>query len=171
LQLWHLFSSQKSVQTSHGFSYIERMASFLCKPREISLCIFIKKFMWRLYTETITAKALRTFISIYILLKSERLSVGTKLTLHKALIRFMLTYAYPALKFVMESYLLKFQYLQNKVMHAIGNLPRRTPTHDLHVMFKILYLNSFVTKLCRQQATVIVNHANFSICSIGQGAS
>jgi len=31
---------------------------------------------WKLHTETIAAKALRIFISIYPILKSERLSVG-----------------------------------------------------------------------------------------------
>jgi len=51
--------------------------------------------MWRLYTETITAKALRTFISVYPILKSERLSVNTKLTLDKVLIRSIMTYACP----------------------------------------------------------------------------
>jgi hypothetical protein len=35
--------------------------------------------------ETIEAKAFRTFIRIYSLLKSERLSTNIKLTLHKAL--------------------------------------------------------------------------------------
>jgi hypothetical protein len=39
------------------------------------------------------AKAFRTFIRIYSLLKSERLSAKIKLTLHKALIRSVMTYA------------------------------------------------------------------------------
>jgi hypothetical protein len=40
---------------------------------------------WRLYIETIEAKAFRTFIRLYSLFESERLSVIIKLTLHKAL--------------------------------------------------------------------------------------
>jgi len=35
--------------------------------------------------------------------------------------------------------------------------------------FRILYLHDFVTKLCMQQATVILNHENVNICNIGQG--
>jgi hypothetical protein len=46
--------------------------------------------------ETIGAKALQIFISIYPFHKSERLSVGTKLILYKALIRSILTYPCPA---------------------------------------------------------------------------
>jgi hypothetical protein len=47
----------------------------------------------------IAAKALRIFISIYHLLKNECLSVGTKLTLYKALVKSILTYACPAWEF------------------------------------------------------------------------
>jgi hypothetical protein len=57
-----------------------------------------------------------------------------------------------------DSYLLKLQRLQNKVLCTIGNSPRRTPTRDLHMTFKSPYLYDFITKLCRQQATVTLNH-------------
>jgi len=61
------------------------------------------------------------------------------------------------------------QHLQNKVLHTIGNLPRCTPIGNLHVAFKIPYLYDFITKLCRQQATVILHHENVNIHNIGQG--
>jgi hypothetical protein len=59
--------------------------------------------------------------------------------------------------------------LQNGVLRNTGNLPRGTPTRDLHVAFKIPYLYDFVTELCRQQVTVIPNHKNINIHKIGQG--
>jgi hypothetical protein len=121
--------------------------------------IFGKKNYMKLHIETIAAKASRMRTSIYPLLKSEGLSVGTELTLYKALIRSILTYSCPAWEFTADSYLLQLQRLQNKVLRTIGNLPRHTPTRDLH-MFKIPYSNDFVTKLCREQATVILNHEN-----------
>jgi hypothetical protein len=117
----------------------------------------------------VSSKALRISISIYPLLKTECLSVSTKLTLYKTLIRSVLTYACPAWEFAADSHLLKWQRLQNKVLRTIGNLPRRTLTRDLHMAFKITYLNDFFTKLCRQQATVIPNHENVNIGNIGQG--
>jgi hypothetical protein len=57
--------------------------------------IFDKKITWRLHIEMIEAKAFRTFIRVYSLFKSERLSANIKLTLHKALIRSVMTYAAP----------------------------------------------------------------------------
>jgi hypothetical protein len=58
--------------------------------------VFDKRMTWRLHIEKIEAKAFRTFIRLYSLFKSERLSINIKLTLHKALIRSVMTYAFPA---------------------------------------------------------------------------
>jgi hypothetical protein len=44
-----------------------------------------------MHLETIEAKAFRTFVTIYSLFKSERLSKNIKLTLHKALITLIMT--------------------------------------------------------------------------------
>jgi hypothetical protein len=85
----------------------------------------------------IEAKAFRTFIRLYSLLKSERLNANIKLTLHKALIKSVMTYACPAWEFAAESHLLKLQRLQNKVLHTVGNFPRRTSVRDMHVAFQI----------------------------------
>jgi hypothetical protein len=82
------------------------------------------------------AKAFRTFIRVYSLLKSELLSANIKLTLHKALIRSVMTYASPAWEFAADSHLVKMQCLQNKVLRTIANLPRSTPVRDLHLAFK-----------------------------------
>jgi hypothetical protein len=68
----------------------------------------------------IEAKAFRTFIRIYSLFKSERLSANIKLTLHKTLIRSVMTYACLAWEFAAEYHLLKLQRLQNKVLRTIG---------------------------------------------------
>jgi hypothetical protein len=37
------------------------------------------------------------------------------------------------------------------------------------VTFKLLYIYDLITKLCRQQAEVIQNHANPNVHNIGQG--
>jgi hypothetical protein len=49
--------------------------------------IFDKRITWRLHIEVTQAKAFRTFIRIYSLFKSVRLSTNINLTFHKALIR------------------------------------------------------------------------------------
>jgi hypothetical protein len=131
--------------------------------------IFDKIMTRRLHIETIKAKAFRTFIRLYPLFKSERLSVNIKLYLHKTLIRFVMTYACPVWEFAAETYLLKLQRLNNKVLRTIGNLPRCTLVRDMHVAFHIQYVYDYVTKLCRRQAEIIHNHENENVRNNGQG--
>jgi hypothetical protein len=90
------------------------------------------------------------------------------LTLHKALIRFVMTYACPAWEFAAETYLLKLQRPQNKVLRTIDNLPRRTLARDMHVAFQIAYVYYYITKLCRRQAEIIHNYENENVRNIGQ---
>jgi hypothetical protein len=65
--------------------------------------IFDKIMTWRLHIENIEAKAFRTLIRLYCLFKSERLNANIKLTLHKALIRSVMTYACPSWEFAAAS--------------------------------------------------------------------
>jgi hypothetical protein len=73
-----------------------------------------------------------------------------------------MTFACPAWEFAAESHLLK-------VLRTIGNFPRRTPVRDMRVAFQIPYLYDYITKSCRQQAEVILNHENENVRYIGQG--
>jgi hypothetical protein len=100
----------------------------------------------------IDAKAFRTFIRIYSLFKSEHLSANIKLTFHKALIRSVMTYVCPAWELAADTYHLKLQSLQNKVLHTIGNFPRCTLVRELHTVFNLPYLHNYIKKLCSQQA-------------------
>jgi hypothetical protein len=80
-----------------------------------------------------------------------------------------MTYASPAWEFAADIHLMKLQRLQTKVLHAIGNYPKCTPVHDLHLAFKIPFVYDYIRKLCRQQAEVIQNHDNENVRTIGQG--
>jgi hypothetical protein len=61
-----------------------------------------------------------------------------------------MTYASPDWEFVADSHLVNLQGLQNRVLRTIGNLPKPTPVHDLHMAFKIPYVYDYITKLCWQ---------------------
>jgi hypothetical protein len=111
-------------------------------------------------------EAFRTFIRIYSLYKSERLSTNIKLTLHKALVRE--SSLLPAWKFAADNYLLKLKRLKNKVLRTIGNFPRSMPVRDLHIAFKLPYIYEYITKYCRQQAEVIQNHENKIVGNTGE---
>jgi hypothetical protein len=146
----------------------ERNIPFVKNVKYVGL-IFDKRMTWKLHVQIIEAKAFRTFNRIYSLLKSERLSANTKLTLHKALIRSVMTYACPAREFAAECHLLKLQRLQNKVFRTIGNFPRRTSIRDMHKAFQIPYVYDYIIKSLRQQAEVIQNHENGNFRYIGHG--
>jgi hypothetical protein len=107
--------------------------------------IFDKRITWRLHLQMIKAKAFRTHIRIYSILKSERLSADIKRTIHMTLIRSVITYACPACELVADTYLWKLQRLQNKVLRTIGNFPRRTTVRDLHTAFSLPYVYDYVT--------------------------
>jgi hypothetical protein len=125
------------------------------------LCmIFDKRITRRLHVETVTRKANRTFIILYYLLKSDGLSTNSKLTLHKAIIRSIMTYACPTWKFAADTQLMKLRRLQNKVFHTTGKFARNTPIRDMHISFQISHVYDFITKLCEQQPKVIQNHDN-----------
>jgi hypothetical protein len=80
-----------------------------------------------------------------------------------------MTYACPTWEFAADTYLLKLQRLQNKVLRIIGHYPRRTPIRELYVVFEIPYVYDLITKLCRQKAEVLQNHVNPNVRNIGQG--
>jgi hypothetical protein len=102
--------------------------------------IFDKRITWTLHIEMIEAKAFRTFIRIYSLFKSVRLNANIKVTLYKTLIRSVMTFTCPAWELAADTYLLKLQRMQNKVLRTIGNFPRRTSVRDLHPVFNIPYV-------------------------------
>jgi hypothetical protein len=47
-----------------------------------------------------------------------------------------------------------------RVLCPIENLDRCIPVREMHVAFKIPYMYDYITKLCRMQAEIILNHRN-----------
>jgi hypothetical protein len=108
----------------------------------------------------IEAKTFRILISVYSLFRSERLRSDIKLTIHKALIRSVITNDFPAWEFAAVTHLLKLQRLQNKIPRAIDKFTNCTQVCDLHIAFQVPFIYDYITKLCRQQAEIILNHEN-----------
>jgi hypothetical protein len=50
-----------------------------------------------------------------------------------------------------------------------GNLDRCRTVRELHVAYKLPYVYDYISKLCRTQAEVILNHVNSNLSGIGQG--
>jgi hypothetical protein len=128
-----------------------------------------RKMTWRHHIKRTVPKALGMYIRTLSIFKSESLSTNIKLTLYKSLIRGVMTHICPTWEYGADAHLLKLQRLQNRVLRAIGNLDRRTVVDELHVGFKIPYVYDYITKLCRTQAKVILNHVTPNVHRIGQG--
>jgi hypothetical protein len=102
-------------------------------------------------------------------MKSERLSIKSKMTLYKALVRPKMSYACPTWESAADTRFIELQHLQNKILRVIGGFLRCTPTPYMHMAFQIPYIYDFITKTCRKQAEVIQNHDNANVCSVGKG--
>jgi hypothetical protein len=74
------------------------------------------------------------------------------MTLHKGIISSLMTYDCPVWEFAADTILIKLKRLPNKVILTIGNFPRRTPVHEIHMAFHLPYVYDYVTKLCWQHA-------------------
>jgi hypothetical protein len=123
--------------------------------------IFDKRITWTLHMEMIEAKAFRTFIRIYSLFKIEHLSYNIKVTLIKALIMSVMTYACPA-----------WELAAAPTKHGFPHNWKFSKVHTglrfAHGFQHSLCIRLY-KKLCRQQAEVIQNYENEHVCSIGQG--
>jgi hypothetical protein len=97
------------------------------------------------------------------------LSTNIELALYKVLIRSFITYACLTWEYAADAHLLKLQRLQNRIFRYIINLDKCTPVRELHVAFKIPYVYDYITKLCRTQTELILNHVNPNVRGIGQG--
>jgi hypothetical protein len=117
------------------------------------------------------AKSFRTFIRVYSLFKSECLNANFKQTLHKALIRSVITYAYPSREFAAGTHLSKWQRLQKKVLCTTGKFPKYTAVHEFHMAFQVLYIYDYIMKLCRQQEVVIQNNESEHVHDIRKGGA
>jgi hypothetical protein len=125
------FSHRRGLPESH----------IILNERNISFAnsvTFDRKITWWLHIEMIEAKTSRTFIRVYSLFRGEWLSANIKSTLHKCLIKNIMTHSYPTWIFATNNHLINLHCLRNKVLRIIGDLPRSTPVRDLQMVFKLL---------------------------------
>jgi hypothetical protein len=108
--------------------------------------------VWRYHIGKIEAKTFTIFIRVCSLFKSERLRASIKLTLHKAPVTSVMTYACPAWEFSTDAHLLKSQRCQNEAHRTTSKFPKRTSTRELHVAFKIRYV-CFYYKIMQAEST------------------
>jgi hypothetical protein len=59
--------------------------------------------------------------------------------------------------------------MENNVHSSTGNFQRRTPVSEMQMGSHLPYMHHYMTKLCLQEAEVILNHDNENVRYIGQG--
>jgi hypothetical protein len=175
---WNIKINEDKTRAVYFSQTLKRVETYLTlNGRAITFLNYVKylgvtfdrRMTWRIHIDWIITKGMGTFLQIYFLHKSEKLSIKTKMTLYKALIRSKLTYACPTWESVADIHLLKLQRLQNEVLRVSGGLPRRTQSRYMHRTLRIPYVYDFITKSCRKQAEFIRNHDNENVRSIGNG--
>jgi hypothetical protein len=68
-----------------------------------------------------------------------------------------------------ETHLLKLLRVQNKILPATDNSPRRILIRDLHVTFEVARIYYYIRKVFRQQVEGIQNRENVNVRHTGQG--
>jgi hypothetical protein len=122
--------------------------------------IFDKNITWRLNLELTEAKAFRTFIRIYSLFKSERLSSSIYLTHHKTVIRSVITYAWPGWELGTSTKQSSPHHCKFSKTHTCPRFASGFQTSAYAQLYK---------KLRRRQAKVIQNRENRHIPDMRQG--
>jgi hypothetical protein len=159
-------------QLSSSLSLSKKTPKFLLLLNELNIqfvnhikylpVIFDKRFTGRLHVEVIKANSFRTFIRIHSLFKSERLSAIIKFILHKAHVRSVMTYAWPAWEFAADTHLMKLRRPRNKRHRTIGKFPRPTSICGLHMAYQLPCVYDYIAKLSRHQAEIIQDILYFS---------
>jgi hypothetical protein len=64
---------------------------------------------------------------------------------------------------------MKLQCLQNKVLRTTGYFPRRTPVRDLHMAFKLLYVQVYdYIKIMQATSRSHTKHENENVRNVGE---
>jgi hypothetical protein len=120
---WNIKINEDKTQVVYFSKRLRRVeAHLMLKGRAITFVdtvkylgvTFNRKITWKTHIDWIVTKGLRAFIQIDSLLKSDKLSIKTKMTLYRARIRSKMTYACPAWESAADTHLLKLQRLKTK---------------------------------------------------------
>lgn len=95
-------------------------------------------------------------------------NLGVGLTMYKALIRSVITYAAPAWGFAAVSHLRKLQVIQNQVIRLITHLPRVASRRKFHDELELPTIDEFIARLARNLYAEARANPNPLISGLGQ---
>ena len=150
--------------------------NLLIKNHEIQFTDCIKylgilldqKLLWRRHISQTKTKASARISLIFPLLKSPVLSLKRKVTLYKALILPILTYASPAWCYIPKSVFQPLQTMQNKALRIIHASDWYTRTTQLHEDLQMKTLKEMLKEQVKKFYKKMENSENTFIQSLGQ---
>lgn len=131
--------------------------------------ILDKKMLFRRHIEWNRAKAYGRLKALYPLINyHSHLNIKTAITLYKALIRPIITYACPAWGHAAKTHIKKLEIVQNKILYTITKLPRVTPLRTLHREAGIETISEYIRRSTQQFYDSREGHTNPLVEGLGR---
>lgn len=122
---------------------------------------FDKKLTWNHHIHSTKIKLNSRLRALnYFLNSKSKLSISTKLTLYKSLIKPIWTYGVQIWGSAKKSNIKKIQVVQNKTLRLITNAPFYVSNHTLHTDLKLLTVQETASKFYKRYHKSLHNHPN-----------
>ena len=108
----------------------------------------------------VSQKAISNLIKFYSIFKNKYLSIHSKLTFYKSLIRTGVLYACPVWSLTSDSNLKKLQIIQNKFLRIIGNYRRFTQIETMHRELNIEPIKDYIKTIVKNYFERVNSHRN-----------
>jgi hypothetical protein len=119
-----------------------------CHKLQFMLIInFRSSIPWRVNIDTIEVRAVRTFIRVCCIFRSERLTANVKLTPYKAVIKCVWLLLAPPGNLRQVPILCSDSACEVRVSALLTTYDGVSQTHDLHLVLKIPHLCDFINKI------------------------
>ena len=130
--------------------------------------ILDQKLLFKNHINWIRARAFGRLKTLYPMLNyRSHLNLKTALTLYKALLRPIITYACPVWGNASKTHIKKLQVFQNKVLYMITKLPKFTPTWVLHKEAHIETINEYIQQSITRFNDSCQGHSNPMVARLG----
>lgn len=131
--------------------------------------ILDQKLLFRKHIDSLRAKAYAQLRNIFPLLNStSKLNIRTSLTIYKALVRSIITYASPVWGHASKTHMSKLQKLQNRVLYTVTKLPRVTPIWTLHKETNMDTIQEYIATSAATFYESCNGHENPQIAELGR---
>lgn len=180
LEKWRI---KINVDKCQAVLYTKRYSQYRYMPPQLSLyghniewkneAIYLgvtldKKLLFKQHIQNTLGKAYGTLKLLYPILNNHnKIRINTGLTIYKALLRPVLTYASPIWGHAARTHIKKLQVFQNKLLYMITKLPRVTPVDILHDQTGVETIEEYIKRMALKFYNTCEGHDNPLVASLG----